>query len=200
VKAVEHLRKKRDDCFCYIVGLRDGDPYSAQVNDYVNNNRLAEQVRLIPETADIYPYYRAGEIFICTSHIEGYSRTILEAEAFGLPIITTLCGGIAEQVRGDVNALLFGMCDSLELAQHIERLLDDKELRLRMGRNSRGVFEYLISYNEMLERYEQLIIGGCVRSMPLQSQVVVHEVKGEQWERLNRQVVQSEAGQEPVRI
>lgn len=119
--------------------------------------------RRSPETEEVRPYFRAADIFAFTSHIEAFSRTILEAEAFGLPIVTTPCCGIHEQVRAEVNGLLFEMSDARSLAQHIATLLDDDDRRIWMGRNSRKVFDYLQTYEEMLERYERLILGAWMR-------------------------------------
>lgn len=158
-KAVKVLRRKRNDFCCYMVGLRQGYEYFNGVKRFIEENELEKVVKLISETKDVYPYYRASDIFILTSHFEASNRAILEAEAFGLPIITTRCSGIFEQVRGD-NALFFNASNSGELARHIARLLDDDEDRLRMGRNSRSIFEFLLNYGEMIERYEQLAIGG----------------------------------------
>jgi glycosyltransferase involved in cell wall biosynthesis len=161
-RAVAILAKKRDDFCCYMVGLREQDPHSREVKQFVEENRLQDLVRLIPETDpdNVLPYMRAADMFVFTSHLEAYSRTILEAEAFSLPIITTVCPGISEQVHGDVNALLFRKSDSVVLARHIARLLDDHDLREQMGLNSRTVFESLWSYDDMLDRYEQLVLGG----------------------------------------
>ncbi len=167
-EAAAILRRQRDDFVCYMVGLREGIPHAEEVRRIIRDNRLEDVVRLIPETDEVRPFLRAADIFAFTSHIEAFSRTILEAEAFGLPIITTPCCGVHEQVRAEVNALLFEMSDARLLAQHIATLLDDDDRRIWMGGNSRKVFDYLQNYNEMLERYGRLVFGAWMRG-PLQS-------------------------------
>jgi glycosyltransferase involved in cell wall biosynthesis len=164
-RAVAILARERDDFCCYMVGLRDEETHSREVRRFVEENRLQDLVRLIPEIdADhVLPHLRAADVFVFTSHLEAYSRTILEAEAFGLPIITTFCEGIAEQVRGEVNALLFEKSDAVGLARHIAALLDDRDRREELGNNSRKVFEFLWNYDDMIDRYEQLVVGGWVR-------------------------------------
>jgi glycosyltransferase involved in cell wall biosynthesis len=71
----------------------------------------------------------------------------------------------ATQVRPNVNALLFDFSDVAKLADHLRALLDDPDRQMQMGRNSRKVFECLLSYDDMLERYEQLVVGASVRGM-----------------------------------
>ncbi len=166
------LNLVRDDFCCYLVGLREGDdpaaefvrPYTDRVHDIVHKHRLEDVVRLVPETEDVYPYLRAADVFAFTSQVEAFSRTVLEAEAFGLPIVTTACAGIAEQVLPDVNALLFGMGDATSLALRVSSLLDDDQRRSLMGRNSRSIVNYLLQYDEMVERYERLILGAWLRA------------------------------------
>lgn len=161
--AASLLRDGRDDFCCYLVGLRRSLPYAACIEQIVREHQLEKIVRLVPETNDVFPYYRAGDVFVFTSHLEAFSRTILEAEAFGLPIVTTPCCGVREQVRDEVNARFFGMSDAKGLAQHLSSLLDSEPDRIRMGIHSRHVFDYLVGYEEMLLRYERLVLGGRIR-------------------------------------
>ncbi len=141
---------------------------SAVTASFFSRGSTRGSSRRSPETDEVHPFFRAADIFAFTSHIEAFSRTVLEAEAFGLPIITTPCCGIHEQVRAEVNALLFEMSDAPSLARHIATLLDDDHKRIWMGRNSRKVFDYLQDYNEMLERYGRLVFGAWMRE-PLEN-------------------------------
>jgi glycosyltransferase involved in cell wall biosynthesis len=163
VQAAELLRERRADFCCYIVGLREGDSYSEYVRRCVRQKKLEDVVRLVPETDQVYQYLRAADMFVLASHIEAFSLSILEAEAFALPIITTPCHGISEQVHHEVNALMFNMSDPESLARHIATLLDDAQRCAQMGRDSRLVFEGLCTHEEMLERYERLVLGAWMR-------------------------------------
>ncbi|TMQ32640.1 MAG: glycosyltransferase [Planctomycetota bacterium] len=168
-RALAILKKqKRDDLHCYMVGLRESLAYAGEIKRISQENRLQRVVTLVPETDDVYPYFRASDVFVSCSHVEAFSRTILEAEAFGLPILTTPCCGINEQVRDGMNALLFDMSDAAGLARLLAALLDDEEGRRQLAWNSRKVFECLLTYDEMLERYERLILGAYFRG-PLPS-------------------------------
>jgi glycosyltransferase involved in cell wall biosynthesis/GT2 family glycosyltransferase/SAM-dependent methyltransferase len=162
VRAAALLKRERSDFCCYLVGLRRGDPYCDEVEHMVKEGGLDDVVHLVPETEEVFAYYRAADVFVFTSHVEAFSRTILEAEAFGLPIITTPCAGTREQVRGNVNALLFGMSDAEGLASYLRALFDNDEQRARMGANSRHVFASLWTYDDMVHRYEELLLGAML--------------------------------------
>ena len=62
--------------------------------------------------------------------------SVLEALNFGLPVLASDLGGIAEIVRHGDNGLLFPHGDAAALAAAIERLADDRDLRLRLAAGS----------------------------------------------------------------
>jgi glycosyltransferase involved in cell wall biosynthesis len=155
------LARERSDFVCHLVGLRDGIPYAEYVREQVRRHRLESVVHLIPETDNVWAFYRSADVFACTSHMETYSRAVLEAEAFGLPVVSTPCCGVSEQVYWGANALQFGFGDAVGLAAQLRRLLDDGELRAMMGRQSRAAFENHVDHEEMLDRYAQVILAAA---------------------------------------
>lgn len=86
-------------------------------------------------------YYRKSNVFVLPSLNEGMSNTMLEALASGLPIIATDTGGTRELIKGDINGLLIKMRDSGDIAQKIEILIQNKDLRQKMGKESRSLAE-----------------------------------------------------------
>ena len=129
VEAAATLARERDDFACYLVGVRGGIPYAGYVRHLVKRHRLESVVHLIPETDNVWAFYRAADVFVCTSHMETFSRAVLEAEAFGLPIISTPVSGVPEQVVWDANALRFDFGDAAGLARRLGRLCADDDLR-----------------------------------------------------------------------
>jgi glycosyltransferase involved in cell wall biosynthesis len=77
---------------------------------------------------------------------EGHPRVVLEGLAAGLPVVTTDRGAIAETVRDGVDGFVLSDPEPEALADRVLRLLDDDELRVRMGRAARERY---------LERYTQ---------------------------------------------
>ncbi|HTK78629.1 MAG TPA: glycosyltransferase [Gemmataceae bacterium] len=164
VQAAALLRRRgRQDFFVDLVGVRDSCNaclcYTNHIRAIMDREGLHDCIRLIPETGDVRPYLRAADVFVCASRVEAFSRSMLEAEAFGLPVVSTPCCGVNEQVVWGHNALRFEMGDSRQLADHLERLLADDALRQRMAECSRAVYDCHLTCEEMLERYERLILN-----------------------------------------
>ena len=68
---------------------------------------------------------------------EGLPKSLLEAAACGLPIVTTNAPGCREVVVDGLNGLLVPVHDAAALAAALRKLIDDSELRRRMGEQSR---------------------------------------------------------------
>jgi len=72
-----------------------------------------------------------------SSYGEGLPKSLLEAAACGLPIVTTDAPGCREVVRDGVNGLLVPVRDAAVLAAALGKLIGDAALRRRMGEQSR---------------------------------------------------------------
>ncbi len=91
---------------------------------------------------DIIPYYELMTIFILPSVIEGFSLSILEAMALGLPVVCTAAGGNPEAIEEGINGFLFDPGDREKLGRSIDILLADERMRGLIGeRNREKVFE-----------------------------------------------------------
>ena len=80
--------------------------------------------------------YGRGDVFVSPTYAEGFSNTILEAMASGLPVVSTDVVGVRDCVRPDDNGVLVPAKDPAALAAGIARVLDDEELRVGMARRA----------------------------------------------------------------
>jgi glycosyltransferase involved in cell wall biosynthesis len=74
------------------------------------------------------------DIAVLPSFYEGMGRVILEAMAAGKPVVASRVGGIVELVEEGVTGFLVPPGDSAALADRLDRLVSDPELRERFGR------------------------------------------------------------------
>lgn len=77
--------------------------------------------------------YRSADIFVSPTWSEGFSNTILEAMASGLPIVAARAVGVVDCLTHQENALLHQVHDIADLSSKITQLLDDPELRYRLA-------------------------------------------------------------------
>ena len=97
-----------------------------------------------------------ADIFVLSSHEEGIANAVLEAMAAGLPIVTTNAGGMPEAVRDGVEGFVVPVRDIEALAGRIQQLVNDAELRRRMGRAARVRCEADFSLARQLDGFERI--------------------------------------------
>lgn len=86
---------------------------------------------------DIPEILKATDIFVLASHREGLPRSILEAMAMELPVVATNIRGCREEVVDGKTGFLFPVRDIEALKDAIIRLIRDKTLREKLGKNGR---------------------------------------------------------------
>ncbi len=82
------------------------------------------------------------DIFVIPSILEGQPLSLVEAMAFGRPIVATRVGGIPELIQDGVNGLLCEPGDATCLTCTINMLIEDFAFRARIGRSARQSYEH----------------------------------------------------------
>jgi glycosyltransferase involved in cell wall biosynthesis len=100
------------------------------------------------------------DVVVLPSHREGLPRTLVEAAACGLPLVTTDVPGCREVVTDGVDGLLVPKGDGEALAHAIRRLQESPELAHRLGEaarlKARAQFDERIVIERTLEVYAEL--------------------------------------------
>lgn len=109
-------------------------------------------------TEDIKPlYYRAADVFVLPSTMnkEIFGIVNLEAMACSVPIVASKIGGVPDVVKEGENGLLVSPKDSEALAEAIIYLLENEEVRSKMGKNGRKKVEDY-SWEKIADETEKL--------------------------------------------
>ena len=80
--------------------------------------------------------YHGQDAFISPTYAEGFSNTVLEAMASGLPIVSCDAVGVRDCLRADENALLVQPGDITALAAALRRIIEDAALRTRLAKTA----------------------------------------------------------------
>ena len=100
--------------------------------------------------------YRRGDLFVSPTYSEGFSNTLLEAMATGLPIVSTRAVGVVDCLEDGRDALLVPPKDARALADAIARMLDDPELRHRLARKALDEVRELYSWQAVGRRIQDV--------------------------------------------
>jgi len=122
---------------------------------------LQNRCHFEPSTADVAAWLRAIDIFVLPSTSEALSNSLMEAMASGCAVVASKVGGNPELVSDGSTGLLFPPGDALELADRMERLVFDQDLRTRVGAAAsvrmRQCFPLEASAWKMEEIYDELL-------------------------------------------
>jgi glycosyltransferase involved in cell wall biosynthesis len=142
----------RDGCRLILVG--DG-PERLPLQNQAQQLGLAHLLdfRGWVDRTEIAQIYATADVFVFPSRDEGMPNAVLEAMAAGLPVVATRISGSEELVAEGENGMLVPVDDAEALATALARVIDDAELRQRMGRASRQRIELQYTWRTTATAY-----------------------------------------------
>ena len=124
---------KDSDIHLVIMGVDFG--YQAEMEKLIKKLNLSEEIKVIknPPRDDVISAYGESEFLVLPSQWELSPLVPLESFAFKKPVISTNSHGIPYTVQNNKNGILVEPENSLELSNAIVKLLNDSELREKLG-------------------------------------------------------------------
>ena len=99
---------------------------------------LEAQTTLEGASNDMASAYAQSSICVVTSHFEGLSMILVEAQTMGLPVISYACpSGPKDIIQDGVNGFLVTPYNQEAFAERLDKLISDADLRVRMGEEGR---------------------------------------------------------------
>lgn len=110
-------------------------------------------ISLLGFRRDIAEQYANANIVCLPSYREGLPKSLVEAAACGRAVITTDVPGCRDAITPDETGLLVPVKDAVALANAIEELLNDTELRKRMGQSGRALAEEAFAIEKIVQQH-----------------------------------------------
>jgi len=151
-KATQLILNQRKDVTFMVLG-HNTDSIEAYTMIEEKNKQY---FRLLGTKSDIESYVNTMDICVLSTFTEGISNSILEYMALAKPVVATTGGGTQEILDDKKTGFLVKLSDPGDLSEKIELLLQDEDLRLRMGTEGKIRIQKLFSIEIMLERYISL--------------------------------------------
>jgi glycosyltransferase involved in cell wall biosynthesis len=155
-EAAVNVLKQCPDVVWWLVG-RDG-PDEESAKSLVRQSGLNERIFFLGQRNDVPWLMRHAYLQVVGSLFEGLPLMAVESSAFGVPTVGTQIGGLDEVVLDGITGLLVPRASSSALAEATLRLLNDPELRNRLGEAARAraqkVFDSERLIDELLDMYE----------------------------------------------
>ena len=133
--ALRILKEKGYLFNCQYVGGETAEINAVQFFEEVNKRELSDLVTYVGRKVreEKEAFFRQADIFVFPTYYETFGLVNLEAMEYKLPVISTNEGGIPDIVKDGENGLICEKQNPYSLADCIAKLLDDEELRVKMG-------------------------------------------------------------------
>lgn len=164
ISAFRCVRRFSDNALLLIAGKPmhvDFGIYKRQIEEAGLAGSVLIRDEYIP-MEEIPPYFFAADVAVFPYKDIDTSGSLQLAYAFSKPVIATRTGGLPEAVSEGVNGMLVAPDDDIAMSSAISKLLDDKELRDRMGQASyelaRDKFSWDTIAKSTIEVYRETLV------------------------------------------
>jgi glycosyltransferase involved in cell wall biosynthesis len=170
LRAFAQVRAERPNMFLVVVG--DGAE-RGRLERLASDLGIADACRFEPTAADVVPWLSLMDVFVLPSGAnEALSNALMEAMACGCACIASSVGGNPELIKDGATGLLFTPNRVEQLAERLQRLVDDPVLRRRFSQAAvdsvAAQFTLGASATRMAEIYDQVLrpTTGAMPSPP----------------------------------
>ncbi len=153
LKAAVALRSGGRPVHLWIAG--EGDA-RGELESQIERLGCRHYVRLIGQLDDPATFYQAMDVFALSSYREGLPNVVLEAMAYGAPVVATDIAGIPALVRNGEDGILVRSGDAGELTAAASALLDDPALAERLAGSARHRIEHHFSFRDRTRKICQI--------------------------------------------
>jgi len=148
------------DFQCYFAGNESKDISRMKIELEINNRDLSNNVKYLgPKYGDEKALlFKESDIFTFPSNYvnEAFSLVLLEAMQYSLPIITTGIGGLTDIVEDKKNGFIVNTNDPIQLSDAIIKLINNPELRIKMGNEGYIKFKNHFTIKKFEERIDEI--------------------------------------------
>ena len=139
IRTANELLKRHSNIHFVVAG--DG-PLREEIINSVKAMELEQHITFLGFRKDVPPILKSLDVFLMTSKTEGLGSVLLEAFACGIPVVSTNAGGIPEIVKHNQTGLVAPVGDENALANQVDQLLSNVELRNSLVNNATGFVKH----------------------------------------------------------
>lgn len=138
IKAAADIAMKINNVVFLILG--DGN-LKRGLQNLAQELKIVDKIIFAGMKCDVYPYVAAFDVGVISSDSEGFSNSVLEYMAMGVPVVATDVGGNREIVQDGITGYLVPRNNPKAMAEKICNLLENSRLRNEMGKAARNLIK-----------------------------------------------------------
>lgn len=158
LRAMERVRQANPQARLVIIGKVNSEAYDQRVRAFVAERHLEDCVQFLGyvDRQRVMDEYERCAVLALASREETAPMAILEAMAAAKPVVATRVGGVPDFVRDGETGLLVSPGDDEALAQRLDELLRQPELRRKMGQRGKEACRARFHVEQVARQYYEL--------------------------------------------
>jgi glycosyltransferase involved in cell wall biosynthesis len=158
----KHLAHRLPKAHLVLAGPRDDlhheefSGYRDKLNHLVGASGAADRIHFVGRVSNVEDYFRAADVFVFASSLEGMGNVLLEAMASEVPVVTTPFVGLPAELGAPGQDYLLAERKPEAMAHAVEQALHDKLAQNVLGQRGRLWVINELSVEKSLDRYTDL--------------------------------------------
>lgn len=150
---LKHLKMRNQNFKAYIIGAEVDMKYHI-LQAKINEAGLSKLVNLCGAKYgnDKMEILSSSDLFVFPTLNDVWGLVVLEAMQIGIPVIASNEGAIPDMIKNGLNGYLIEKGNALEFANKIQYLIENPEIRIKMGKESRRLYEENFTEEKMIEK------------------------------------------------
>ncbi len=144
LKAMAHVLRKIPDVEIVMMGDRTSakEEYLRRISLTMRRLMIERSVKFVDSTKDVADVIGGLDVLVsANSEQEAFGRSIIEAQARGVPVVATRIGGVVENINDGLTGLFCAPKDPTDMAAKIMRYAEEPDLVMKVAENARKYVE-----------------------------------------------------------
>jgi glycosyltransferase involved in cell wall biosynthesis len=129
-----------------------------ELKDYVEVNGLHPSVLFTGAVDNVHEYLKASDLFVFPTEQEAFGISVIEAMACGLPVISTVVGGVKDILQHRKNGIVIEPGNFQQLYDSLYLLISDASLSASLGESARQTVQQRYSLEIVAQEYTDLFL------------------------------------------
>ena len=155
IQAMAYVVKKNPNVDLKVYGYVTDSIYNDELHQLIDELSLTRNVHLMPYNPDRDYLFKNSDLFLLTSKYEGFNMSMLEASAFGIPLVAyNVKYGPENIIKTLKNGFLIDFGDINSIAEKVLKVLDDKDLYNKLQSNGLKYSQKNFSKHTVAEKWK----------------------------------------------
>jgi glycosyltransferase involved in cell wall biosynthesis len=142
-----------------IAGEWENNEDKLKVEQYLKTHQLLQKVKFLGliHNEDKWNFYKSIDVFLLPSYNEGQPLVLIEAMAFGIPVVCSGVGAIPDTIVSGYNGFIIDNFSASEYVMKIKELTDNKDIYKAISSNNLNTFEKRFQVEDYLQNIHNWI-------------------------------------------